>query len=103
MAGQSICGTRRTPRVYAAPAHVRSLPRRSSVLVTHAKGWLGQLGGRDGQIRTADLSLRRRPLYPSELRPRGGHNSILPAPQPLLSDIAPVLHAIEVNLPQFLV
>ena len=26
--------------------------------------------GRDGQIRTADLSLRRRPLYPSELRPR---------------------------------
>src|ERR1019366_6648723 len=25
--------------------------------------------GRDGQIRTADLSLRRRPLYPSELRP----------------------------------
>jgi hypothetical protein len=28
------------------------------------------IGGRDGQIRTADLSLRRRPLYPSELRPR---------------------------------
>ena len=27
-------------------------------------------GGGDGQIRTADLSLRRRPLYPSELRPR---------------------------------
>src|SRR6266852_6207964 len=26
--------------------------------------------GRKGQIRTADLSLRRRPLYPSELRPR---------------------------------
>ena len=26
--------------------------------------------GRHGQIRTADLSLRRRPLYPSELRPR---------------------------------
>jgi hypothetical protein len=26
--------------------------------------------GRDGQIRTADLSLRRRPLYPSELRPQ---------------------------------
>ncbi len=25
--------------------------------------------GRDGQIRTADLPLRRRPLYPSELRP----------------------------------
>src|SRR5580658_1271034 len=32
--------------------------------------------GRDGQIRTADLSLRRRPLYPSELRPRG-YSSIL--------------------------
>src|SRR5580658_9491473 len=28
-----------------------------------------QTNGRDGQIRTADLSLRRRPLYPSELRP----------------------------------
>src|ERR1700683_2530535 len=27
------------------------------------------VSGRDGQIRTADLSLRRRPLYPSELRP----------------------------------
>ena len=26
--------------------------------------------GRHGQIRTADLSLRRRPLYPSELRAR---------------------------------
>src|SRR5260370_14588240 len=31
------------------------------------------LPGRDGQIRTADLSLRRRPLYPSELRPRDVH------------------------------
>src|ERR1700730_17857199 len=30
---------------------------------------LDSSGGRDGQIRTADLSLRRRPLYPSELRP----------------------------------
>ena len=29
-----------------------------------------KLSGRDGQIRTADLSLRRRPLYPTELRPR---------------------------------
>ena len=27
--------------------------------------------GRHGQIRTADLSLRRRPLYPSELRAHG--------------------------------
>jgi hypothetical protein len=33
--------------------------------------------GRDGQIRTADLSLRRRPLYPSELRPHRGAFSIL--------------------------
>ena len=30
----------------------------------------GKLSGGHGQIRTADLSLRRRPLYPSELRAR---------------------------------
>src|ERR1035437_4590928 len=30
---------------------------------------VSEKSGRDGQIRTADLSLRRRPLYPSELRP----------------------------------
>src|SRR5579862_7540488 len=35
------------------------------------------VSGRDGQIRTADLSLRRRPLYPSELRPRNHSNLIL--------------------------
>ena len=29
-----------------------------------------QVSGRDGQIRTADLPLRRRTLYPSELHPR---------------------------------
>src|SRR3954447_26936274 len=29
-----------------------------------------ELSGRNGQTRTADLPLRRRPLYPSELRSR---------------------------------
>jgi hypothetical protein len=29
-----------------------------------------EVDGRDGQIRTAGLPLRRRPLYPTELRPR---------------------------------
>ena len=32
--------------------------------------WHGE-AGRNGQIRTADLPLRRRPLYPSELRSHG--------------------------------
>src|ERR1019366_7386812 len=32
------------------------------------RGWSGK-SGRDGQVRTGALSLRRRPLYPSELRP----------------------------------
>src|SRR5882672_9988803 len=42
--------------------------------------------GRDGQIRTADLSLRRRPLYPSELRPHT--NVLIVAFQALGSNIA---------------
>src|ERR1022692_4368525 len=33
------------------------------------RAWGSGKFGRDGQIRTADLSLRRRPFYPSELRP----------------------------------
>ena len=49
--------------------------RRSAETTRRAKHFTVQaapateIGGRDGQIRTADLSLRRRPLYPSELRP----------------------------------
>src|SRR5258708_6594346 len=46
--------------------------------------------GRDGQIRTADLSLRRRPLYPSELRPHT--NVLIVAFQTLGSNIARVVH-----------
>lgn len=59
--------------------------------------------GRDGQIRTADLPLRRRPLYPSELRPRlicsnaGASFRSLPALQAFLADVLSVLHAIEMN------
>src|SRR4030088_1660875 len=50
--------------------------------------------GRDGQIRTADLSLRRRPLYPSELRPR---TNFIVTSEPLRANIAPVMHALEVD------
>src|SRR6266850_7107012 len=49
--------------------------------------------GRDGQIRTADLSLRRRPLYPSELRPHT--NVLIVAFQALRSNIATVVHVVE--------
>src|SRR5580658_1761062 len=48
--------------------------------------------GRHGQIRTADLSLRRRPLYPSELRAR---NTLIVALQASAPDIRAVVHAIE--------
>jgi hypothetical protein len=51
--------------------------------------------GRDGQIRTADLSLRRRPLYPSELRPRT--NFLIVASEALGSNIAPVMHVVKVD------
>ena len=51
--------------------------------------------GRDGQIRTADLSLRRRPLYPSELRPRPVCS--LPAGQAFYADVAAELHAVGMN------
>src|SRR5712671_6411511 len=51
--------------------------------------------GRDGQIRTADLSLRRRPLYPSELRPRTDV-PIVPF-QTLRSNILAIMHAGELN------
>jgi hypothetical protein len=64
--------------------------------------------GGNGQIRTADLPLRRRPLYPTELRPRSQANAYeltvanpgpldLPAPQALLRDVAAILHAVEVD------
>ncbi len=72
-----------------------------------------RIGG-NGQIRTADLSLRRRPLYPTELRPhtvyivtwkqflsRGlfrARTAGLAASKPLVSDIGSVVHSVEVNL-----
>src|SRR5579862_4297595 len=67
---------------------------------------MGERIGRDGQIRTADLSLRRRPLYPSELRPRTRSDcskaslprGLGPTPQPLMRNIAAVMHSVEVNL-----
>ena len=55
--------------------------------------------GRNGQIRTAGLPLRRRPLYPSELRPHFA--SSLPAFQAFLADVAAVLHPFEVNFGNF--
>src|SRR5450755_1425433 len=62
--------------------------------------------GRDGQIRTADLSLRRRPLYPSELRPRTRSDcskalvprGLGPARQTLAGDVFAVMHSSEVDL-----
>src|SRR5437899_3011312 len=51
------------------------------------------LRGRDGRIRTADLSLRRRPLYPSELRPR----ITIVASKGLAANIAAVVHAVEMD------
>ena len=56
----------------------------------------GKRSGRDGQIRTADLPLRRRPLYPSELRPRRHNCTSLPPFQTFVCDVSPVMHAIEV-------
>jgi hypothetical protein len=73
-----------------APRAVAALP---------VAGW----DGRDGQIRTADLSLRRRPLYPSELRPRVYPHTILPALQPFPSDVRAIVHAFEMNVPNLLV
>src|SRR5260370_25937883 len=55
----------------------------------------GFRSGRDGQIRTADLSLRRRPLYPSELRPHT--NFIIVASEALCANVAPVMHPRKVN------
>src|SRR5580700_10826775 len=50
--------------------------------------------GRHGQIRTADLSLRRRPLYPSELRAR---NLFIVALQAFSADIRAIVHAVEMD------
>ena len=75
--------------------------------------------GRDGQIRTAGLPLRRRLLYPSELRPLEGSETeprpfgsgwanflqllmlplrTLPAPQPLLPDVLAEMHSPKADL-----
>ena len=54
--------------------------------------------GGNGQIRTAGLPLRRRPLYPAELRPhaRSLHCS-LPAAQAFLPDVCAIMHAVEMD------
>src|SRR6185369_608000 len=62
--------------------------------------------GRDGQIRTADLSLRRRPLYPSELRPRTRSDcskalvprGLRPSFETLAGDVFAVMHSREIDL-----
>ena len=51
--------------------------------------------GRHGQIRTADLSLRRRPLYPSELRAR---NTYIVPSESFATNVGAVMHALEMNL-----
>src|SRR5271154_1715296 len=64
-----------------------------------------RVGSRDGQIRTAALSLRRRPLYPSELRPHTRSDcskalpprGLLPAFQAFMRDVMAVMHSNEVN------
>ena len=82
-------GSRTTARACA-------LSERSPVLFTF------QMSGRDGQIRTADLSLRRRPLYPSELRPRAA-TTILPTLEAFLPDVTAIVHAGEVNFLRFFI
>src|SRR4030088_980052 len=51
--------------------------------------------GRDGQLRTADLSLRRRPLYPSELRPHTIF--IIVASEALSANVRAVVHPRKVD------
>src|SRR5947209_11417271 len=53
--------------------------------------------GRNGQIRTADLPLRRRPLYPAELRPHVDWSlSILNiSSHQLFTDVGPELHPVK--------
>src|ERR1700723_2341584 len=62
-----------------------------------------KFSGRDGRIRTADLSLRRRPLYPSELRPRCFDCISPPALEALVADVAAVVHAVEMDVADRLV
>ena len=63
-----------------------------SVGVSIVTAWKG--AGGNGQIRTAGLPLRRRPLYPSELRPQ--LESILPALQAFSTNIFAELHSVDV-------
>lgn len=71
----------------------------SFILLPKTGGGLFQFylkgSGRNGQIRTADLPLRRRPLYPSELRPHLLFS--LPTLEAFLADIVAELFAIEMN------
>ena len=50
-------------------------------------------GGHE-QIRTADLSLRRRPLYPTELR---AHTCFIVSFESAIANIFAIMHAFEVN------
>ena len=52
------------------------------------------MSGRDGRIRTADLSLRRGPLYPSELRP---HVPFIVPFQRFAANVAAEVRAVEVD------
>src|SRR5579884_423321 len=53
------------------------------------------VSGGHGQIRTADLSLRRRPLYPTELRARPRFTV---SSQTTRADVAPVMHPRKMDL-----
>ncbi len=61
-----------------------------------------KLGGGHEQIRTADLPLRRRLLYPSELRARAKGTFIV-VPQAFLANVAPEVHAFETDSPDTLI
>src|SRR5947209_6769528 len=56
--------------------------------------------GRNGQIRTADLPLRRRPLYPAELRPHSGwsHSILNAGGDEPLAYVGPELHSFKPNM-----
>ena len=54
-----------------------------------------KVSGGPEQIRTADLSLRRRPLYPTELRARSRSIVAFQAP---FADVFSVVHAVKMDL-----
>src|SRR5580700_4171471 len=72
-----------------------SRPRLGQSLPKRRRGRRHCGSGRHGQIRTADLSLRRRPLYPSELR---AHSVPIVPFDAAAANVVAVVHAVEVNL-----